>query len=69
MFTVKNNQFVRKYLEGIKEDVFDDYYNSKGDDPYRSSDLKTIIAIDSVFRCLDRNLQQIEDGIFNLNGS
>tara|TARA_R100000306_G_C4260252_1_gene84933 strand:+ start:285 stop:533 length:249 start_codon:yes stop_codon:yes gene_type:complete len=67
IFTAGNNQFVRKYLKVIKEDVFSDYYNAKGDDPYRRYDLETIIAIDSVFKCLDRNLQQIEDGIFESN--
>ena len=64
IFTAGNNQFVRKYLKVIKEDVFSDYYNAKGDDPYRRYDLETIMAIDNVLKELDRNLQQIEDGIF-----
>ena len=65
MFTVGNNQFVRKYLEVLQEDLIEDYLNEgrKHVDSAKA-DLAQIKAIDDILQELDRNLQQIEDGLF-----
>ena len=65
MFTVGNNQFVRKYLEALQEDLIEDYLNEgrKHVDSAKA-DLAQIKAIDDILQELDRNLQQIEDGLF-----
>ena len=68
LFTVKNNTLVREYLECIKEILFDDYNNCK-DSRHISEDspLNTIADIDAVLGELSRNLQQIDDNIFENN--
>ena len=65
MFTVGNNQFVRKYLEALQEDLIEDYINEgrKHVDSAKA-DLAQIKAIDDILQELDRNLQQIEAGLF-----
>ena len=63
IFTADNNQLVRQYLEAV--DLLEDYINEgKKHADTAVLDLAQITAIDNVLKELDRNLQQIEDGIF-----
>ena len=65
MFTVGNNQFARKYLEALQEDLIEDYINEgRTHVDSAKADLAQIKAIDDILQELDRNLQQIEDGLF-----
>jgi len=66
MFTVENNQFVRQYLEALQVDLYEDYINGgkKLPEPDNTIELAQMKAINNVLEELDRNLQQIQDGIF-----
>jgi hypothetical protein len=65
IFTADNNQLVRQYLEALQVDLLEDYINEgKKHADTAELDLAQITAIDNVLKELDRNLQQIEDGIF-----
>ena len=68
MFTVENNQFVRQYLEALQVDLYEDYINEgkKLPEPDNTMEIPQMIAIFNVLEELDRNLQQIQDGIFEL---
>ena len=66
MFTVENNQFVRNYLNWIRLDLLDDYESVGRKRPLSDGgpiELEVIKSIDDVLEELERNLQQIEDGL------
>ena len=68
IFTADNNQLVGKYLEALQVDLLEDYINEgRKHADTAEFDLAQITAIDNVLQALDRNLQKIEDGIFESN--
>jgi hypothetical protein len=65
-YTVENNQLVRNYLSAIRLDLLDDYDSVGRKRPASEGgaiELEVIKSIDDVLEELERNLQQIEDGI------
>jgi len=66
-YTVENNQLVCDYLSAIRLDLLEDYDSVGRKRPASEigpTELDVIQSIDDVLEELERNLQQIEDGIF-----